>query len=418
MSRDTASNSRDGSSDPRDAGSAPRDSTSNSGPSDDSFRAGDSANRSGRTLGLSSRIALTLALVLAADAAFVAVLAYLFRPWLAVLAGDFAALGGVAESGSGPFGAGWLALAALVAPATLALAWAQLKYTRREALAAADARPVSDDERPDLHARVRRLAQTAGVSPPRVALAETDVANSFTVGDLRGGTVVVSTGLLDRLSDDEVDAVLAHELAHLQNRDAAVMTLATFLPALANDDYSLFSEAAGPLKSLALGVAALVGYAASTALVGAPVFSVESLLAFGGFAVFTALFGGVALGLLALPVAVLSGRLSRYREFAADRAGALTAGDPAAMASALATLDADAPATPTEDVRAHSVRELCFLPHGIVARGESGDGTTGQSSATDDPLAGLPVEVPTHPPTAERIARLRDLAAEERGGYR
>ncbi|WP_135854310.1 M48 family metallopeptidase [Halorussus salinus] len=414
MSRDTASNSRDGSSDSRDAGSTPRDSTSNSGPPDDPLRAGDSANRSGHTLGLSSRIALTLALVLAADAAFVAVLAYLFRPWLAALAGDFASAGG-AGAGSG---VGWFALAALVAPATLALAWAQLTYTRREALAAADARPVSESERPDLHARVRRLAQTAGVSPPRVALAETDVANSFTVGDLRGGTVVVSTGLLDRLSDEEVDAVLAHELAHLQNRDAAVMTLATFLPALANDDYSLFSEVAGPLKSLALGVAALFGYAASTALVGAPVFSLESLLAFGGFVVFTALFGGVALGLLALPVAVLSGRLSRYREFAADRAGALTAGDPAAMASALATLDADAPATPTEDVRAHSVRELCFLPHGIVARGESADGTTGRSSSADDPLAGLPVEVPTHPPTAERIARLRDLAAEERGGYR
>ena len=403
MSRDTDSNSRETSA-PRDASSTSRDSTSNLGPPDDS----------GPTLGLTHRIALTLALVLAADAAFVAVLAYLFRPWLTALAGDFSSTGG-AGAGSG---IGLLALAALVAPATLALAWAQLRYTRREALAAADARPVSDSERPDLHARVRRLAQTAGVTPPRVAHAETDVANSFTVGDLRGGTVVVSTGLLDRLSEEELDAVLAHELAHLQNRDAAVMTLATFLPALANDDYSLVSDAAGPLKSLALGVAALLGYAASTALVGAPVFSLESLLAFGGFAVFTALFGGVALGLLALPVAVLSGHLSRYREFAADRAGALTAGDPAAMASALATLDTGESGTPTEDVRAHSVRELCFLPHGIAARGDSADGTTGRSSVTDDPLAGLPIEVPTHPPTAERIARLRDLAAEERGGYR
>ncbi|WP_128478863.1 M48 family metalloprotease [Halorussus pelagicus] len=381
-----------------------RDASPNPGPPDDANDASNAdstgiADSSGETLGLTHRIALTLALVLAADAAFVAVLAYLFRPWL------------VAVVGAGS--ASWLALVALVAPATLALAWAQLRYTRREALAAADARPVSETEYPDLHARVRRLAQTAGVTPPRVAVAETDVANSFTVGDLRDGTVVVSTGLLDALSESELDAVLAHELAHLQNRDAAVMTLATFLPALANDDYSFVADAPGPVRSLALGVAAIAGYAASTALVGAPPFSVASLVAFAGFVGFTVLFGGVALGLLALPVAVLSGYLSRYREFAADRAGALTAGDPAAMASALETLDADAPAHPTEDARASGVRELCFLPHGVVAPEES-DG----EDATEDPLSGLPIEVPTHPATAERVARLRDLAGESGDEYR
>jgi heat shock protein HtpX len=249
------------------------------------------------------------------------------------------------------------------------------------------------------------------VTSPDLAVAETDVANCFTVGDLRGGTIVVSTGLLETLSDDELDAVLAHELAHLQNRDAAVMTLATFLPALANDEYSLFPER-GPARTLALGVAVVVGYAASTALVGAPPFSLESLLVFGAFAAFTVLFGGIALGLLALPVAVLTGTLSRYREFAADRAGALLAGDPAAMASALEKLDEGASVRPTEDVRTNGIRELCFLPHGIVGR------VNGDGGERDDPLAGLPVEVATHPPTAERIARLRDLAAEGHEEYR
>ncbi|NHN61515.1 MULTISPECIES: M48 family metalloprotease [Halorussus] len=343
---------------------------------------------------LGRRVAATLALVLAADALFVGVLAYLLRPWLLPLVG-----------GSLPVGA-WVALVGL---ATLALAWAQLRYTCNEALAAADARPVDESAYPDLHGRLRRLAQTAGVTPPTLAVAETDVPNSFTVGDLRGGTVVVSTGLLDRLDGDELDAVLAHELAHLRNRDAAVMTLATFLPALANDEYSLFSGAAGPVRTVALGLAGVVGYAVSTALVDAPPFGAESLLAFAGLVVFTALFGGVALGLLALPVVVLSGRLSRYREFAADRAGALLAGDPAAMAAALETLDDDAPAPPTEDARAGGVRELCFLPHGIV-RTEPAEG--------EDPLAGLPVDVETHPPTVERVAKLRNLAAEGRDGYR
>ncbi|WP_137286035.1 M48 family metalloprotease [Halorussus salinisoli] len=370
----------------------PRDSASNDSPPDDAD--------------LTRRIAATLALVLVADALFVAVVAYLLRPWFLPI------VGGQAEGLSG------VAWVALVAPATLGLAWAQLRYTRREALATADARPVSEDAFPDLHARVRRLAQTADVTPPALAVAETDVPNSFTVGDLRGGTIVVSSGLLDALSEAELDAVLAHELAHLRNRDAAVMTLATFLPALANDDYSMVGDSGGPSRTLALGVAAVVGYAVSTSLVSAPPFSAASLLAFGGFAVFSALFGGVALGLLALPVVALSGRLSRYREFAADRAGALLAGDPAAMASALETLDGDAPARPTVDARAGArsdgtraggVRELCFLPHGIVRREESPDG---------DPLAGLPVAEATHPPTAERVARLRDLAAEGPESYR
>jgi heat shock protein HtpX len=361
---------------------------------------------SGSDSELTRRIAATLTLVLIADALFVAVLASLFRPWLVALGGWMT--GGTA----GP--TGWAAWLALVAGATAALAWVQLVYTRREVLAAADARPISESEYPDLHARLRRLSQTADVTPPDLAVAETDSANCFTVGDLRGGTVVVSTGLLETLDDEELDAVLAHELAHLRNRDAAVMTLATFLPALANDEYSLFPER-GPARTLALGIATVVGYAASTALVAAPPFSLASLLAFGAFAAFTVLFGGVALGLLALPVVILTGYLSRYREIAADRAGALLAGDPAAMAGALEKLDAEAPAGPTEDVRTSGIRELCLLPHGIVGQV---DGDGGERDDRDEPLAGLPVEVATHPPTAERIARLRDLAVESRELYR
>ncbi|WP_276302521.1 M48 family metallopeptidase [Halorussus lipolyticus] len=351
---------------------------------------------------LTRRIAAVLALVLVADAAFVAVLAYLFRPWVVALVGGAGDSAGVAGA------VGWLALVAL---STLALAWVQLKYTRRELLGAADARSVSETEYPDLHRRLRRLAQTAEMTPPDLAVAETETANCFTVGDLRRGTVVVSTGLLDALSASELDAVLAHELAHLRNRDAVVMTLATFLPALANDDYSLVRDSSGPARTLALGLAAVVGYAASTALVAVPAFSAASFVAFGGFAAFTVLFGGVALGLLALPVVVLSGVLSRSREFSADRAGALLAGDPSAMASALEKLDAEAAGRPTEDVRASGIRELCFLPHGLVR-------ADAEEDAGDDPLAGLPLDVATHPPTEERIARLRDLAAEGRDGYR
>ncbi|WP_115863948.1 M48 family metalloprotease [Halorussus litoreus] len=369
---------------------------------------------SGTDSDLPRRVAVTLALVLAADAAFVAVFAFLARPWLARLLGDPAGFG---ASGSGdPTGAlgllGWLAVLAL---GTAALAWAQLRYVHRESLAVADARPVSESEYPDLHARLERLAKIADVPAPAVAVAETEVPNSFAVGGIGGeATIVVSRGLLDALADDELDAVLAHELAHLRNRDAAVMTLATFLPALANDDYSVFDGVATPgARKFGLAVLALVGYAVSTALVPAPAFSVASLLAFAGFVAFTVLFGGAALGVLAIPAIVLAGRLSHLREFAADRAGALVAGDPGAMASALETLDGEVSERPTEDVRASGIRELCLLPHGIADRGS--DAKKGER---EDPLAGLPLDVETHPPTDERVARLRDLAAEGRDAYR
>lgn len=349
------------------------------------------------------RVAATLALVLAADAAFVAVLAYLLRPWFAPF------LGGA------PGVVGWVAL---VAPATAVLAWVQLQYARRETLSAANARPVSDDEYPDLYGRLRRLAQTADVRPPTLAVADTEVPNSLTVGGLGSATVVVSTGLLDALDADELDAVLAHELAHLQNRDAAVMTLATFLPALASDEYSVFHVGGPVTRRLALGIAAVLGYAATASLVAAPPFSLASVLAFGGFVAFTVVFGGVALGLLALPVVVLSGRLSRLREFSADRAGALLSGNSAAMASALEKLDESATERPTADVRTVGVRELCFLPHGIGSGEDGADSEAENGGSGDDPLAGLPVEVATHPPTEERVARLRELQAESAELYR
>jgi heat shock protein HtpX len=333
-----------------------------------------------RDTALTRRMLTTLGAVLAVDVLAVCVLALLVQPWLAPVAGAVGAAIGV----SVPPALAWLAFGL---PALAAFLWVQLRYTRRETLDAVDADVVGPREYPDLHARVTRLAAQADVRVPAVAVTETEAANSFAVGGSREATVVVSTGLLDALDDAQLDAVLAHELAHVKNRDAAVMTLATFLPAVARGEYSLL-DAVTPrgvsTSTSFLAIAALfVGGALAAAATGAPG---GSLVGAALLTLFVVLFGGVMLGLAAAPVVYLSERLAHDREFAADRAGALAVGSPAALASALRTLDSAA--TPESDARSSAVTGLCLLPHGFG----------GTATAT-------------HPSTADRIDRLKTLAS-------
>ena len=336
---------------------------------------------------LTARMGATLALVLAIDLAFALVLVALLEPWLAPL---LAALGIGSTLGR---------YALLIALVLAGLVWAQLRYTRRELLAEADAEPITAESHPDLHARVTRLSTLADLRVPTVAVADTDVPNSFAVGGLRSGTVVVSEGLLETLADDELEAVLAHELVHLANRDAVVMTLASFLPALVADEYSPLEEALPDgTKPLFWGALAVGCYVIAATALGVPIASLEGLVQFGIAAAVAVLLGGVALGLLATPVVFLSRGLSRQREFVADRDGARLAGDPAALASALTTLE-EVATPPSEDarVRYRGLDGMCLLPHGFDDEVDAGDG--------------FHVETRSHPPTDERIARLRELAA-------
>ena len=342
---------------------------------------------------LTRRILTTLACVLIADLLLVGCVAFLLRPWLAPVASGL------------PAGSGWLAL---VVPATAILAWAQLRYTRREALSEVDATVVTDETYPDLVARVRRLATGADVAVPTVAVTGTETANAFTVGTPRHATVVVSTGLLSALDGKELDAVLAHELAHIKNRDATVMTLATFLPALAGD-YSLLADLGlgkSARRTVWLVTVALL-YVPSAAVIDAPIFGVRYTVTYVLLVAFVLLFGGVALGLLAMPVISLASRLSHDREFIADRAGATLSGSPASMASALTTLAEDAPTTPDRDARAvDGVKQLCFLPGGF------GNDDGNDADDTSGALDSLPISVQTHPTTDDRLDALRDVAAE------
>lgn len=289
----------------------------------------------------------------------------------------------------------------------LVLCWLQVVYTRRELLAEAAAETVDEADYPDLHARVRRLSAGFDMGPPAVAVASSEVPNSLAIGDLRSGTIVVSDGLLETLEPAELDAVVAHELAHLKNRDALVLTLASFLPALVSDEHVIFGKQLPAwTRPYLYGVAVLASYVLASTFIDAPLLSASG---FGQFIIATAItlvVGGVVLGVLAAPVVFLSRRLSRKREFVADRASAHVTGDPAALASALERLD-DVAQAPDQDKRHNAsddrrgfeyggLKGMCLLPHGF----ESAEGD------------GFHVKTRSHPPTAHRLEQLRDIAAE------
>ncbi len=338
-------------------------------------------------------MAAALVVVVAANALFVGVLLTLAAPWLGALAERVARSVGLPGSVAALW---WLPVAAALVAASV---WAQLRYVRRETLAAVDAEPADPDAYPDLDSRITRLAAQAGVPAPDCHVVDSETPNSFALDGAGPPAVVVSTGLLETLDGDRLDCVLAHELAHLQHRDATVMTLASFLPALTGDRYSLL-DSLGPWArsraAWAAGVAAL--YLLGAVTTGTTPLDPGYALGFAGGLLAAVVLGGVALGVFATATTAVARRLSHYREFAADRAAGRLTGDPAALADALATLDDETAAAPTVDKRLayDEVRGLCLLPAGFGA----------DEPADPDEFH---VETRSHPPTDERVARLREL---------
>jgi heat shock protein HtpX len=167
-----------------------------------------------------------------------------------------------------------------------------------------------EDAPAELRSLVDRLCGLSGVPPPRVAVLETDLPNTHTLGNAFSGcTIVVSRGLLRELNLDELEAVVAHELAHVAHRDALVMVVVSF-PA------RMFRGVA-----LALSRTRLIP------------------LAFAAW---------VATAVAAIPLMAFS----RYRELVADRGAALLTGRPEALMSALQKLSAGVARIPGEDLRA------------------------------------------------------------------
>ncbi|USZ66658.1 zinc metalloprotease HtpX [Halorussus salilacus] len=219
------------------------------------------------------------------------------------------------------------------------------------------AKEVSEDDYPELHRMVGRLSQQADLPKPKVAVVDSRVPNAFATGrSQKNAAVAVTTGLMRSLDQEELEGVLAHELAHVKNRDMMVMTIASFLSTIAFlvVRWGWWFGGGGDSRNQApvwvAIVASLVVWVVSFFLIRA---------------------------------------LSRYREFAADRGAATITGKPAALASALMKISGEMDKVPKDDLRSESEMNAFFIipiKSGLISKLFS-----------------------THPDTEKRIEALRDL---------
>ncbi|HLH85054.1 MAG TPA: zinc metalloprotease HtpX [Trebonia sp.] len=201
-----------------------------------------------------------------------------------------------------------------------------LFYSDKIALAAAGAIEVSPQQAPQLHGVVDRLCALADMDKPRVAIAPTDMPNAFATGrNSKNSVLVVTEGLLRRLDRDELEGVLAHELSHVAHKDVQVMTVA-----------SLLAIVAGLLVRFAFYSELFGGGRRNNDQNAFPVILVIMVV--------SAVVYAISFLLIRL--------LSRYRELAADRSGALLTGQPSALASALQKVSGAMSRIPTQDLRA------------------------------------------------------------------
>ncbi len=231
----------------------------------------------------------------------------------------------------------------------LILAGAQFYFADKIALWSMNARIVTAAEAPDLYAMIERLAQQANLPMPRVAIVNTSVPNAFATGrNERNAVVCVTTGIMSQLTPPEMEAVLAHELTHIVNRDVLVMTIASFFSMVA----ALMTRSM--MYGMMFGGMGM-GYGGGYGRRGGRNDNA------GYFAIIAFLVSAV----VAAISFVLVRTLSRYRELAADRGSALITGAPENLASALMKISGTMQAgrIPDRDLRqAQAVNALAIIP--------------------------------------------------------
>lgn len=234
-------------------------------------------------------------------------------------------------------------------------------FSDRMVLRTSGARLLEPAESPDLHEMVRELSAGAGIPTPKLYLIEADYANAFATGrNPANGAVAVTTGLLRALSRREVRGVVAHEIAHIRNRDVTIATVAAGLAAV-------ISGIANALQFSAFFGGGQDDEDHGGSIIGA--------LAF-------AFVAPIAASLVQLAI-------SRSREYVADATAARLTGDPEALATALERLSMAAERRPAQ---VEPATASLYIVNPLTGGG----------------LAGL---FSTHPPMEERIARLRGQVA-------
>jgi heat shock protein HtpX len=247
-----------------------------------------------------------------------------------------------------------------------AMALAQLFLSDKIALSAMGAREVSPSEAPGLHAMIERLCIQADLPKPKIAVADTPVPNAFALGrSQKKATVCATTGIMNTLSPAELEGVMAHELAHVKNRDVLIMTIASFFASIAAMITQFGFFFGGGMGDDDEGPGFLV-----VLLVSLAVYVISFFL------------------MLAL---------SRYREFSADRGAALVTGRPSALSSALMKISGRMEQIPQQDLRAAGEMNAFF----IVPTSVKG---------------ALQSIFSTHPPMEARIERLSELERQLQAG--
>ena len=248
-------------------------------------------------------------------------------------------------------------------------------YSDKIALSAARAVEVGPNDGPmaaKVHGIVDRLCALADMPKPRVAIARSPMPNAFATGrNAKKAVLCVTTSLMDgRLDDRELEGVIAHEMSHVAHKDVAVMTIASFLGIIAG---------------------LLVRFAFYGQLFGGGGRSNNDNNGGGAIVLLITL----AVGIVVYAVSFLLIRLlSRYRELAADRAGALLTGQPSALASALTKVSGDIAMIPQKDLRkAEPLNAFYFAP-----------ALSGKAGAS---LANL---FSTHPSLDRRLRQLSEIS--------
>jgi heat shock protein HtpX len=244
---------------------------------------------------------------------------------------------------------------------------AQWYFSDKIVMWSSGAKLVSKEQYPQLHELIERIVARNNLAKPRIAVINKNMPNAFATGrGQKSSVVAVTTGLLDILDTEELEGVVAHELTHIRNRDALVLTLA-----------SLFSTVAWYLMQFGF---------------------YGGLYSGGGYGGRDRNSGGAML--IILLVAMLTWvvsfliirAISRYREFAADRGSAQMTGKPVKLANALMKISGTMRRIPTKDLR-----EVEGLNAFFIVPALSGS-TIGNLFST-------------HPPVEKRVQKLMEMEA-------